>query len=133
MYKFSEGLFFPYALMSRYIQSGSWPVDGVDVNDDIFAEYNMPRDGKVVGADENGMPCWMEAVAPKPTFAQALSSINSLYVKDRDELCAAWLRAAVADGVEESSRKEDVESELAELDAKHAIDVENLKSEYGVT
>lgn len=67
-----------------------------------------------------------------PTFAQALAAINTVYVKDRDDLCAAWLRAAVADGVDESSRKEDVEMELAELDAKHAADVAALKLEYGV-
>jgi hypothetical protein len=68
----------------------------------------------------------------KPSFSVALAALNTTYVKDRDELCAAWLRAAVADGVDESSRKEDVEMELAELDANHAADVAALKSEYGV-
>lgn len=74
-----------------------------------------------------------ERLLVKETFAQAIAKLNFTYVKDRDELCAAWLRAAVADGVEESSRKEDVEMELAELDAKHSVDVETLKSKYGVS
>ncbi|MGL4756288.1 MAG: hypothetical protein ACRCXB_28375 [Aeromonadaceae bacterium] len=66
------------------------------------------------------------------TYAQELTALTAPYNADRDTLCAAWLRAAVADGTEETVRKEDVESEIAELDAQYDADVAALKIKYGV-
>lgn len=131
MYLFSNGAFYSYDLFELY--GDNWPLSGVDVSEEDHAIFmGPPPTGKKLGTNKEGMPCWVDMEIVKPTFPQALAASNSHYVKDRDELCAAWLRAAVADGVEESSRKEDVEMELAELDAKHSADVAALKSEYGV-
>lgn len=131
MYLFSNGAFYSYDLIDLY--GDHWPKSGVDISDQEHESWMKPPVGKTLGSDDDGNPCWVTAETIKPTFAQALAALNAKYVKDRDELCAAWLRAAVADGVEESSRKEDVEAELAELDASHAEDVAALKVEYGVS
>lgn len=75
-----------------------------------------------------------EHTAPKPlTYAQELATLNAAYSADRLELCQAWLVAAVADGVAETERKADVEAELDELDAQHAVDITELKAKYGVS
>ena len=132
MLRYFSGAFYPYLLKREYELSGTWPDDGVDVDDSVYDAFKVVPDGKMIGTDTDGMPCWIDIPLSRPTFAQALATLNAVYVKARDELCAAWLRAAVADGVEESSRKEDVEMELAELDAKHATDVAAIKSEHGV-
>jgi hypothetical protein len=72
-------------------------------------------------------------LVPVLTYAQELTALTAPYNADRDTLCAAWLRAAVADGTEETVRKEDVESEIAELDAQYDADVAALKTKYGVS
>ncbi len=64
--------FYPLELQSRYVEAGSWPEDGVEVDDEIFKEFTgEPPVGKVRGV-EDGFPCWIDA--PPPT---------------RDELIAA--------------------------------------------
>lgn len=72
-------------------------------------------------------------LVPALTYAQELTTLTAPYNADRDTLCAAWLRAAVADGTEENVRKEDVELEIAELDAQYDADVAALKTKYGVS
>lgn len=68
-----------------------------------------------------------------PTYSQELKALNTVYSADRLELCQAWLVAAVADGTTEVARKADVERELAELDAQHSADIDELKKRYEVS
>ncbi|EFH1753563.1 tail fiber assembly protein [Escherichia coli] len=64
--------FYPLELQSRYVEAGSWPEDGIEVNDEIFKEFTgEPPVGKVRGV-KDGFPCWIDV--PPPT---------------RDELIAA--------------------------------------------
>lgn len=71
MYKFSNGSFYPYHAKSTYEESGSWPDDGVDVDDDVFDEYNQEhQDGMIVGCDKNGFPCWVKG-QEKPLAVRA--------------------------------------------------------------
>ena len=64
--------FYPLELQSRYVEAGSWPEDGIEVNDEIFKEFTgEPPVGKVRGV-KDGFPCWIDL--PPPT---------------RDELIAA--------------------------------------------
>lgn len=134
MYKYSNETFYPYALYEAYVASGSWPDDGVDVDDNVAVTFNgTPPDGKIRGTALDGMPVWVDAPVPTLTYAQELTAITAPYNADRDTLCAAWLRAAVADGTEENVRKADVEAEIAELDAQYDADVAALKTKYGVS
>ncbi|ENU0862216.1 tail fiber assembly protein [Citrobacter amalonaticus] len=57
--------FYPLELQSRYVEAGSWPEDGIEVNDEIFKEFTgEPPVGKVRGV-EDGFPCWIDV--PPPT------------------------------------------------------------------
>lgn len=134
MYLYSNGNFYPHSLRSDYEKAGSWPQCGIDVPDEIATEFMAtPPNGKIRGTDADGMPTWVNAPEPTFTYAQELTSLTAPYIADRDTLCAAWLRAAVADGTEETVRKEDVESEITELDAQYDADVAALKTKYGVS
>lgn len=132
MFKFFNGSFYPYALQQEYEASGMWPEGGVDVDVSVYELYTTIPLGKILASDENGMPTWIDAPEQALTYAQELTALTAPYNADRDTLCAAWLRAAVADGTEETVRKEDVESEIAELDAQYDADVAALKTKYGV-
>lgn len=46
----------------RYIASGTWPDDATEITEDDWQEYgasNAPE-GKQLGADKNGLPCWVK-------------------------------------------------------------------------
>lgn len=109
-----------------------WPPRAVLLTEQEELEYrnSPPPEGKLLGATSDGRPCWVEK--PSKTYAQMLTSINSLYSAERLALCQAWLVAAVADGAEETARKSDVEAEIEDLDAQHAADIAELKTRYGV-
>lgn len=65
MYKFdpTTGLFYPYSMRAEYEIQGRWPQHGTDVSDDDFEQFrlNPPPVGQIVGADDNGMPCWIDS------------------------------------------------------------------------
>ncbi|MGT9297676.1 hypothetical protein ACVWBP_24890, partial [Escherichia coli] len=47
----------PKALKGVYISAGSWPENGVDVDDETMAIYTgVAPQGKTLGADKNGNP-----------------------------------------------------------------------------
>lgn len=132
MYLFSNGAFYAYSIRDDY--GVTWPSSGVDVSDEDHSVWiGTPPNGKVLGVDGKGAPVWVDIPEPVRTYAQELTAITAPYNTDRDTLCAAWLRAAVADGTEENVRKADVEAELAELDAQYDADVAALKTKYGVS
>lgn len=110
------------------------PSDAVEIDGALYTELlDAQSRGGVIVAGDDGMPTWKDAPLPVLTYAQELTTLTVPYNSDRDTLCAAWLRAAVADGTEETVRKEDVESEISELDAKYDADVAALKTKYGVS
>src|SRR5471030_2880748 len=61
LYSGSVNAFYPYSLQERYEASGSWPSDGIDVDDAVFSEFTAnPPDGKQRGADDKGYPAWID-------------------------------------------------------------------------
>ncbi len=44
-----------------YDLAGTWPDDAMSVDDDVYNTYTKtPPEGKILGADINGKPCWVE-------------------------------------------------------------------------
>ncbi|AXW85565.1 hypothetical protein AU509_17220 [Lonsdalea britannica] len=60
MYKFSNGMFYPYILEQAYSAAGTWPDDGVDVDESTLRLFSVAQAGKTLGTDEHGYPCWVE-------------------------------------------------------------------------
>lgn len=60
VYSAVSNAFYPLDLKSSYEDAGSWPADGVEVDDDVFATYTgTPPAGKMRGSDENSYPVWV--------------------------------------------------------------------------
>ncbi|KLU16499.1 phage tail fiber assembly [Xenorhabdus sp. GDc328] len=66
-YSAKENQFYPYELKQNYINAGSWPDDGIDVDDSVYSEFvgNMPPEGKIRISGNNGLPAWGDI--PPPT------------------------------------------------------------------
>lgn len=46
LYDAKTNMFYPFTLESQYKESGLWPHNGVEVDEDIFIKYLSPPPGK---------------------------------------------------------------------------------------
>lgn len=65
VYSAASNSFYPLTLKESYEDDGEWPVDGVEVDDTVFTEFQNPPPGKIRIAGENGFPSWADI--PPPT------------------------------------------------------------------
>ena len=65
MYYYSPSTngFYPSTFKTAYLIADSWPADAVQVSESIFTEFSQSLVGKIRAADNNGMPCWIDAPA----------------------------------------------------------------------
>ncbi|AWQ48027.1 TPA: tail fiber assembly protein [Serratia marcescens] len=57
--------FYPFLMRVDYENSGTWPINGVEVDEEIFNRYTgIPPEGKVRGVDNAGLPIWIDTPAP---------------------------------------------------------------------
>ncbi|VAL08702.1 tail assembly chaperone gp38 [Enterobacter hormaechei] len=87
--------FYPVSMQADYEEAGSWPSDGIEVSDDDFNLYSgYPPEGKILSADKNGLPVWVDKPAPSKeqliaeaestrelNISTALQSISLLQLK----------------------------------------------------
>lgn len=103
MNKFYKGSFYPEALKEVYISAGSWPENGVDVDDETMAIYTgvVPK-GKTLGADKDGNPTWLDIppLSAEQQIVQAeqkrttLRSIADNEITWRQDACDAEIATA---------------------------------------
>ncbi|WP_437614459.1 tail fiber assembly protein [Erwinia sp. V71] len=71
----SKASFYAISLKSDYEIAGSWPDDGVEVEDELFSEFiGNPPTGKIRGVID-GMPAWIdtpELTAEEKVYAAEL-------------------------------------------------------------
>lgn len=73
MYKFINKTFYAYSMIDDYRGAGSWPEGGVDVSDEVFAEFMEGREGKKISTDSEGRPCWVD----DESISEMNKSVNS--------------------------------------------------------
>ncbi|PHM59115.1 phage tail fiber assembly [Xenorhabdus stockiae] len=86
-YSAKNNAFYPISMKQDYIDSSSWPDDGIEVNESIFTEFagNIPPKGKVRIADENGFPAWGDIPPPtKEELQQKLERKKQSLLNDAD-------------------------------------------------
>lgn len=66
-----------YLLKDEYKAAGMWPENGVDVSDEVAAEFTgQPPEGKTIGVDADGMPAWVDL--PPPTREELISAAEQV-------------------------------------------------------
>ncbi|EOE3467059.1 tail fiber assembly protein [Ewingella sp. CoE-038-23] len=60
VYSAASNSFYPLTLKESYEDAGEWPVDGVEVDDTVFSEFQNPPPGKIRITGENGFPSWAD-------------------------------------------------------------------------
>ncbi|WNN49059.1 tail fiber assembly protein [Siccibacter colletis] len=128
VYSAEHNSFFPIALKQAYIQAKSWPKDGVDVDEDIVAEFTSePPTEKVRVAGEDGLPKW--AGAPSKTGDEIIAAANhkrlniiklaNIYISERQ-----WPSKLILERLNDIE-KVNFELWLDFLDALETLDVSN--------
>ena len=76
VYSAERDAFFPVVMRDVYESVGTWPADGVEVDDNCFKLFtDTPPDGKIRGTTGNGQPAWVDI--PPPTKEQLIASAES--------------------------------------------------------
>ena len=72
-YSAVDNAFYPFAMQSIYLKAGTWPKQGLQVDESIYQEFaiNEPPSGKQRTANNKGLPAWADI--PKPTKEQLIA------------------------------------------------------------
>lgn len=100
MNKFYNGSFYLFSMKESFEKAGTWPYDGVDVDNETMANYAaVPPRGKVLGADKLGNPVWVDI--PQLSTEQQITLAEQK--KERLRVAAdkeiAWRQYAVDKGI----------------------------------
>ncbi|MBD2786383.1 tail fiber assembly protein [Xenorhabdus sp. DI] len=88
MYRYADNAFHPYVLKQDYINAGSWPDEGIDVDETVFNEFTgQPPEGKQRVTGSDGLPTW-EDIPPSPPPTPEQLQEQAEYQKQQ------WLNAA---------------------------------------
>lgn len=60
LYDAKTNAFYPLALEADYVATGTWPEEGVEVDEATFAQFQTPPKGKIRVAGDNGYPVWAD-------------------------------------------------------------------------
>lgn len=60
-YRYSDGGFYPYIEREMYELAGKWPLAGVDVSQEERNAFIVYPEGKLISADADGYPVWVDA------------------------------------------------------------------------
>lgn len=66
LYSKEKNAFYPLSMKQDYIDAGSWPADGVEVDEAVFAEFQITPAGKIRVTGEDGLPEWGDIPPPSP-------------------------------------------------------------------
>ncbi|EUD10919.1 MULTISPECIES: tail fiber assembly protein [Providencia] len=72
-YSAIDNAFYPFAMQSIYLKAGTWPKNGVQVDEAIYQEFaiNEPPHGKQRTSNKKGFPAWADI--PEPTSEQLIT------------------------------------------------------------
>ncbi|TKK15052.1 hypothetical protein EcCFBP13530_21430 [Enterobacter cancerogenus] len=91
-YSSSENAFYPVALKEDYLSAETWPVDGVEINDDKALIFmGEPPEGQVRVAGDDGLPCWVDI--PPPTQEELIAQADTMkeaLISSAKETISLW-------------------------------------------
>lgn len=61
LYSPTTNAFYPQEMKVIYLSSGTWPEDGVSVDDAVYEAFTgTPPEGKIRSSGGDGYPCWSD-------------------------------------------------------------------------
>ncbi|MEG1467425.1 MAG: tail fiber assembly protein [Hafnia sp.] len=75
IYDAKTNAFYPITMKDAYVAAEVWPEYGVEVDEDTFAEFQVPPTGKMRVAGKDGYPEWTDI--PPPTHKEQVAAANA--------------------------------------------------------
>ncbi|EIC1592422.1 tail fiber assembly protein [Enterobacter asburiae] len=115
--------FYPVALQPEYENAGMWPESGVGITEEVFASFQNPPEGKMLGSDKKGNPVWVDVppLTHEQHVAIAEAQKQALIAEVHTE--TEMLRTKLALGRIKEDEKARLNSWLDYLDELEAVDV----------
>lgn len=123
-------VFYPMSNKQSYVEAGMWPEHGTVVSADTYYIYGgTPPEGKILSADKNDNPVWVDA--PKPTkeeLIQAAEYERQRLLKLADATMLDWRTELMLGEISDANReklsawlayKNDVKSVDVTTDPEH--------------
>ena len=76
LYSPSENAFYPVVMKEDYLSAGTWPQDGLEIDDEKALSFmGEPPEGQVRVAGDDGLPCWADI--PPPTQEELIARADA--------------------------------------------------------
>lgn len=123
LYSAVDNAFYPYSLEDEYKAAGSWPEDGIDVEDSVFQQFTAeaPK-GKVRVAGDDKLPTWgdVPALTHDELVAQAKETKAQL-ISAAKQTISIWQSELLMDEISDED-KASLKLWIAYIKAVQAID-----------
>lgn len=95
-----------YALKTEYQGSGMWPEDGIDVSDEISAEFTGQQpEGKIIGVGADGMPAWVDMPPPsREELISAAEQVRQQLLAHADAVMLDWRTELMLGEISDANR-----------------------------
>lgn len=123
----TQNAFYPYSLKEEYLVAGSWPIDGVDVGEDIFEAFTCENpSGKLRVADKEGYPSWGDVppLTHEESVSQAESTKNGLVLSAK-QVISIWQSELLLGTISEQDKAK-LSSWIAYIKSVLALDTANF-------
>ena len=89
-YSASRNAFFPDVLREDFEDAGTWPVDAVEISDDVYTEFGRlsAPEGKIMGPGDDGLPEWLDVQIDYQAKAE---SARQRLISEANTITADWL------------------------------------------
>lgn len=122
----SKNAFYPYLLKENYLSAGSWPDDGIDVDEAIFNEFTRePPEGKIRAAGSDGLPIWIDAPALTQEQLVAAAELRKSTLQEKAQSTISSWQSKLLLGIINDAEKASLISWLAYIDKLNAVDTAN--------
>ncbi|MBU3893043.1 tail fiber assembly protein [Serratia rubidaea] len=101
-------LFFPVALADIYKENGGLPDDVIKVDAKTFEKFspgNKPE-GKIIGCNKNGLPCWVNSPPPTKEDSRIWAEWNKKQLINQAESTITPLERAKRLGIATEAEKD---------------------------
>ncbi|WP_431297280.1 tail fiber assembly protein [Rahnella sp. PAMC 25559] len=106
LYSAVDNAFYPYSLEDEYKAAGSWPEDGIDVEESLFQDFtaDVPT-GKVRVAGDDKLPAWgdVSALTHDESVAQAKETKAQL-ISSAKQAISIWQSELLMDEISDADK-----------------------------
>jgi hypothetical protein len=123
LYSAKTNMFYPVEMQEEYEQSGEWPLEGKEVDEEGFNEFtSQAPSGKMRIAGADGLPAWGDLPAPtQEQLIQQAENQKTALLNEASNVTADW-RVELSLGIISDDDKASLTAWMQYVKAVKAVD-----------